>query len=542
MLRAYRMAIRALRGASRGSYLGPMIAAETLEEAFESTRGQDTSAIRRGARDARGECTESGSRGMVSKIGDLVKGALFQTIVNWMFKQVESWVRARRGSEAIEQETVCATEAIDNLDEQCQHNIQLILNQLNTGIQQILASLSAINPVLHPHLFLQCVQAGAALIDAAGSAIAELCQQRDALMGRCFEQLINACECECNQPEPEKPKHLGEVCEAEPKPEESTGKKNVSTPPKVAGGAGGGGSSGAGGTTGSAGGSGAAGTGPASTVPPQTHAAQAAPAAPAAPAGSGGAGPAQTSGGFQNAMRPGVGGWGNTWGNGWNSGTGWTNGSGSGMFPPQATVPAGKTPSLDECLPEEKEKPKQPVLDKPEVEKPAEEKPEAEAPDGAASECEPPEDATLASEDPQPCEESTATDVCEVPDEQTEADNCADSNLGGSIFSGVLGIVGIGVLAVGIGWVVQQIHEHVQQWWENVSPPPPAPPAPPAPEPTPPPAAPEPPPQQIKPMAMAKPVAPAPAPVPAPAPASQCEPPGSTQAAGSIRVQKAGVW
>lgn len=554
MLRAYEAAIRALRAASRGSYLGPVFTAEVLEEAFESTRGQDTDAIRSGASTARGESDEKRSESIAGKIRDRVSGALFQAVLTWLFEQLGSWVTAKLGSKDIEEETESATSAIDKLNEQCQHDVQAILSQLDATLKQVVASLAVINPVLHPHIFMQCVQAGAGLIDAAGSTIHSLCKQRDSLMTSCFEQLLTACECECNQPEPKQPKRQEGNCEEDPTPEEHPAPKCVSTPPQIPGGSGAGGGAAPGGGSGgsSSAGSPVGGAGGGSNGVSQTAPAGMAPAAPPAqafappthvagsPALGGGPAPTGASGLGSVGLGPGLAGGGLSGNNPLGS---FLRGSGSatpstGMA---ARLPGHTLPFDLDCSDQREHHLAESAAQKTESAEPA----RSDHPNNLAS-----------------CGCDGAAAASEAEPNLDPCEDLVNSAARGVVFGGVLGIVGVGVLAAGISWIVEQVHEHIDQWMETVAAQPepatpiaeptpepedikpaaqPAAPQPPQPsQPNPPSVdtAPEPPPQQIKPVSVEKPAAPP----PPQADPVHCEPPGAGEPKHNVRVQKAGAW
>ncbi|MCQ9371622.1 hypothetical protein NQ024_10295, partial [Corynebacterium sp. 35RC1] len=451
----YLRAIQMLLSSSRGFYTGPAVSAAMLINAFNSTEGQDTGSIRKGARVAAGSSNTSTGRGLVSNLSDIAQGMLYQAIGSWLARQFESWDLSIFGAEDAADETDSAMDAIDSLDEQTRQSIEQLLQQLNAAIAQISVLLQVINPLLNPAGFMACVQAGSQLIDHAGNSILDLCKQRDTLMDQCFSQLVQRCEAECSKPEPEKPKAPGCTPTAEAP---TTPAKAAPTCDAPAGmGTGGGGSSGGGG-----GGSGAPQAPPSSALP--TSPAQTAPPNNSAPPST------------QSTQTPPPTG----------SSTGPGTGPGAAQCPPLPGKP-GK-PGAGDKQPTEPSKVAPPPAPTPEQEpkEQPKEQPKPTPTTPASTQCPPdpdpdpdPDPAPSPTPDPGPAPETgtetdtdTDTEKCEPPVAE-EAECQPEENVGSTVFQGVLGLVGFGILAVGIGCLVNFIQEQVENWWEQVQPPPP---------------------------------------------------------------------
>lgn len=449
LVSSYSAAISDLRSASRGGYAGPAISSSELAKALSAIDGLDTAELQQQTRNAVGDTDPTAMRsGIAGVLSRTLHGVLSSMLGNFISERVESWSWLRdRGKEVQE----CVDEGTRVIDEVCdssQHSVRTLMVFLAQAIRSLCTTLNSLELPEHIELFRELVRCGSKLIDDTGKLALEQCHDRDDAINQCFDHMIGEARKILENPDCEEPPQV-EECVAEdpcapqpepcPPPAPSPGGATPDPAPAP--------------TPGSAPAPAPA-ADPTPSPQPEPTPQPEAPLPPSTPIG--------------------------------------------GITPP--SIPKPELPDLENlCPPEpEKEAPEEPVKEKEEESDCEEEKKPPLPPTEPAEveeDCEPkPEPKPDPEPDPEPAEEPE--DDCEEPEptpepecEEDKKEECPPVPPGRRIFGGIVGVIGIGILAVGIGKIIEEISNHLQP--PELPEPEPAP-APPPPPPPPPAAAPPP--------------------------------------------------
>lgn len=471
LVSSYNAAISDLRSASRGGYAGPAISSSDLAKALGAIDGLNTVELQQHTRNAVGESDPTTMRsGIALMLKKTLHGVLNGILGNFITDRVNSWSwwkdRGREMQECVDE----GTRVIDEVCDSSQHSVRTLMVFLAQAIRSLCNTLNSLELPEHIDLFRELVSCGSKLIDDTGKLALEQCKDRDEAINQCFDHMIGEARKITEDPDCEEPPEVKECvvedpCAPEPDPCPPT------APP----------------TTGNA-----PAPGPGGAVP-----------APApSPAPSPGLGPAPAPPSADSTPEP----------------TPEPKPEPEPKLPPSApiggvtppSIPKPELPDLEDLCPpeldketpdkpEEPTKPEEPEKE-PETDCEEEKKPPAPTPEPAEVEqedCEPkpdpepePEPAKEPEEDCEEPEPDPEPEPAPEPDcEEDEEEDCPPAPAGSSIFGGIVGVIGLGILAFGIGKIIEDISDHLQPppLPEPEPAPAPPPPAPPAPAPPPPP-------------------------------------------------------
>lgn len=521
---SYAAAVSELRSASRGAYGGPKVSPGDLAKALGATDGLDTGELKYQTLAAVGKADPTTMRsGIGSAVVRVLQGILSGVIGNFISDQVKSWGSLKDRSEEL---AVCVDQSTNAIDEVCDsagHSLRTLTSFLAQAIRSLCSTLNSLELPDHISLFKDLVRCGSQLIDQTGALAMDQCRDRDEAINQCLDHMIEETKKLVADPDCEEAPEVKECVEEDPcapKPDPCP----PSAPPTPGGG----------------------------TAPAPSPAPTPAPA----PAPGGGPAPTPTPPPAptpepepkpepekpepkpEPKLPP----------------------TAPGGVIPKPQVPTPELPKLDDLCPptdpkdpekpekpekpeETKEKPEEPKQPEKECEEP-EKKPPLPTPEPDKDECDPkpepepkpePQPEPTPDPDPEPdpepdCEDEPAPDTDCAEDKDTE--ECVTGSSGRRIFGGIVGVIGIGILAFGIGKIIEDISNHLQ--------PPPAPEPEPAPAPPPPPAPPAPaPPTNMEELAKVPEPTPPPkkfihaAPPPPPAPAADVPTKGIPPKAGA---------
>lgn len=485
LVSSYNAAISDLRSASRGGYAGPAISSSDLAKALGAIDGLNTAELQQHTRNAVGESDPTTMRsGIALMLKKTLHGVLNGILGNFITDRVNSWSWWKDRSQEMQECVDEGTRVIDEVCDSSQHSVRTLMVFLAQAIRSLCNTLNSLELPEHIDLFRELVSCGSKLIDDTGKLALEQCKDRDEAINQCFDHMIGEARKITEDPDCEEPPEVKECvvedpCAPEPDP----------CPPTVPP------------TTGNAPAPSPGGTAPAPAPGPAPGPAPApspAPSpAPAPPSADSTPEPTPEPKPEPEPKLP-------------------PSAPIGGVTPP--SIPKPELPDLEDLCPPEldketPDKPEEPTKteepDKaPETDCEEEKKPPAPTPEPAEVEqedCEPkpdpepePEPAKEPEEDceepepepePDPKPEPEPEPAPELECEEDEEEDCPPAPAGSSIFGGIVGVIGIGILAFGIGKIIEDISDHLQPppLPEPEPAPAPPPPAPPAPAPPPPP-------------------------------------------------------
>lgn len=202
-LAGYGAVVSALQGASGGMYRGPAKSEGQLREMYQTIEGLDTSSLREAAEAAVGGTNEARIQGWVGpllKFFGTVGGGMIATEIA---ERAVDWFKNRNDVEEVSEAADKAADAIDSTVTESDQGMMHIIQQLLDIVSTLTQILGSMDRGKFPQEFRDCVQTGADLIDQAGDMLEGLCADRDEAISQCFSALTD---------------HGKQVCETEPKP------------------------------------------------------------------------------------------------------------------------------------------------------------------------------------------------------------------------------------------------------------------------------------------------------------------------------------
>lgn len=200
IIEGYKKAVELLSSASRGLYGQPAVPIGILREAHGTIEGLDTAAIRTAGSRAGGGTETGGVQGWVAEILKYVGGIAGGIVVTELFERATDWFSNRDEAEEVGEASGKAADAIDTAVDESDQGMKEIIAQLIGVIEQLTATLGAIDPAEHPQAFSECVAAGSGLIDQAGEMICGLCADRDEAISQCLNALSDHAKKVCETP------------------------------------------------------------------------------------------------------------------------------------------------------------------------------------------------------------------------------------------------------------------------------------------------------------------------------------------------------
>ncbi|WP_460490907.1 hypothetical protein, partial [Corynebacterium nasicanis] len=171
-------------------------------------------------RHTRAAVTDSHARGlrggMLDQALDLVAQTAFGEILGRLSDSAQDWFRNRDSSEELIDAASHAADALHDVTGTSEAACGEVLGALEAVISQLCAFLTRVDPAQHPGIFAECVDAGAELIDSAGSCIVDTCHDRDAAVAGCLDEFLGRGQAVCEEPAGKKVPQVAECAEPEP--------------------------------------------------------------------------------------------------------------------------------------------------------------------------------------------------------------------------------------------------------------------------------------------------------------------------------------
>lgn len=203
MIDMYRGAERMLVGASRGHYRGASVAPAAVAQALGSTSGLQPEQLATHTRAAVTGSTALRMRGgLVGTALELVAEIALGEVFERLGDAAVDWFDNRDSSEELVDAADDAADALNDITDVSDSACTEILVALQAVISQLCAFLARVDPLEHPGIFAECIAAGSELINAAGTNILELCDDRDAAVAGCLDEFLARGRVVCEEPAP----------------------------------------------------------------------------------------------------------------------------------------------------------------------------------------------------------------------------------------------------------------------------------------------------------------------------------------------------